>query len=64
MNTTTKRPSPARARLIDAATRLFYEEGIHAVGVDRVIEEAAVSWGVDVTRPSSITKSLPEPVIL
>ena len=43
MNTTTKRPSPARARLIDAATRLFYEEGIHAVGVDRVIEEAAVT---------------------
>ncbi|MFJ3473365.1 TetR/AcrR family transcriptional regulator [Microbacterium maritypicum] len=43
MNTTTKRPSPARARLIDAATRLFYEEGIHAVGVDRVIEEAGVT---------------------
>ncbi|PRA79662.1 TetR/AcrR family transcriptional regulator [Microbacterium sp. MYb66] len=43
MNTTTKRPSPARSRLIDAATRLFYEEGIHAVGVDRVIEEAGVT---------------------
>jgi AcrR family transcriptional regulator len=43
MNTTTKRPSPARARLIDAATRLFYEEGIHSVGVDRVIEEAGVT---------------------
>ena len=43
MNTTTKRPSPARDRLIDAATRLFYEEGIHAVGVDRVIEEAGVT---------------------
>ena len=43
MNTTTKRPSPARARLIDTATRLFYEEGIHAVGVDRVIEEAGVT---------------------
>ncbi|MFJ6533026.1 TetR/AcrR family transcriptional regulator [Microbacterium sp. NPDC091662] len=43
MNTTTKRPSPGRARLIDAATRLFYEEGIHAVGVDRVIEEAGVT---------------------
>ncbi|MFK0239788.1 TetR/AcrR family transcriptional regulator [Microbacterium sp. NPDC090281] len=43
MNTTTKRPSPARTRLIDAATRLFYEEGIHAVGVDRVIEEAGVT---------------------
>ena len=44
MNTTaTKRPSPARERLIDAATRLFYEEGIHAVGVDRVIAEAEVT---------------------
>ena len=40
---TTKRPSPARARLIDAATRLFYEEGIHTVGVDRVIAEAEVT---------------------
>ncbi|WP_230102448.1 TetR/AcrR family transcriptional regulator [Microbacterium sp. Bi121] len=43
MNTTTKRPSPARERLITAATRLFYEEGIHTVGVDRVIEEAGVT---------------------
>ncbi|WP_337001255.1 MULTISPECIES: TetR/AcrR family transcriptional regulator [unclassified Microbacterium] len=43
MNSTTNRPSPARERLIDAATRLFYEEGIHAVGVDRVIEEAGVT---------------------
>lgn len=40
---TPKRPSPARARLIDTATRLFYEEGIHAVGVDRVIAEAEVT---------------------
>lgn len=43
MDTTTKRPSPARTRLMDAATRLFYEEGIHAVGVDRVLEEAGVT---------------------
>lgn len=41
--TTSKRPSPARARLLDAATRLFYEEGIHAVGVDRIIVEAEVT---------------------
>ena len=41
--TTSKRPSPARARLIDTATRLFYAEGIHAVGVDRVIAEAEVT---------------------
>lgn len=41
--TTPKRPSAARIRLIDSATRLFYEEGIHAVGVDRIIEEADVT---------------------
>ncbi|MGW8482761.1 TetR/AcrR family transcriptional regulator [Microbacterium sp. NPDC055903] len=40
---TTSRPSAARTRLLDAATRLFYEQGIHAVGVDRVIEEAGVT---------------------
>ena len=37
------RPSAARARLLDAATQLFYTEGIHAVGVDRIIEEAGVT---------------------
>lgn len=37
------RPSPARARLLSAATDLFYSEGIHAVGVDRIIEEAGVT---------------------
>lgn len=29
-----------RARLLDAADRLFYTEGIHAVGIDRVLDEA------------------------
>src|ERR1700735_1627992 len=38
----TKRPS-ARERLLDAADELFYEEGIHIVGIDRVIEKAGVA---------------------
>ena len=37
------RPSAARQRLLDAATSLFYAEGIHSVGVDRIIEEAGVT---------------------
>lgn len=34
---------PARGRLLEAATRLFYAEGVHAVGVDRIIAEASVA---------------------
>ena len=41
---TEKRPSP-RQRLLDAADELFYNEGIHAVGIDRVIEKAGVAKG-------------------
>ncbi|MEO3890786.1 TetR family transcriptional regulator [Nonomuraea sp. B5E05] len=37
------RPSEARARLLDTATRLFYTEGIHAVGIDRIVAEAQVT---------------------
>ncbi|MFE2267729.1 TetR/AcrR family transcriptional regulator [Streptomyces lavendulae] len=36
-------PSPARERLLAAAGRVFYAEGIHATPVDRVIEEAGVT---------------------
>ena len=41
--TAAHRPSPARERLLQAATDLFYNEGIHSVGVDRIIEEAGVT---------------------
>ncbi|GAA3416676.1 TetR/AcrR family transcriptional regulator [Streptosporangium vulgare] len=37
------RPSEARSRLLDTATRLFYGEGIHAVGIDRIVAEARVT---------------------
>jgi AcrR family transcriptional regulator len=33
----------AKARILDTAGRLFYEEGIHSVGVDRLISEAGVT---------------------
>ena len=35
--------SEARNRLIATATRIFYAEGIHSVGVDRIVEEAQVT---------------------
>ncbi|WP_319413168.1 TetR/AcrR family transcriptional regulator [uncultured Cohaesibacter sp.] len=34
---------PARERIIDAANRLFYQEGIRAVSVDAVAEKAGVT---------------------
>ncbi|GAB3352458.1 TetR family transcriptional regulator [Micromonospora halotolerans] len=37
------RPSEARQRLLTTATRIFYGEGIHSVGVDRIIAEAKVT---------------------
>src|ERR1700741_2376441 len=36
------RPS-ARERLLAAANELFYNEGVHTVGIDRVIEQAGVA---------------------
>jgi AcrR family transcriptional regulator len=33
----------ARERLLAAADELFYEEGVHTVGIDRVIERAGVA---------------------
>ncbi|GAB3605760.1 TetR/AcrR family transcriptional regulator [Conyzicola nivalis] len=40
-----KRPSEARERLLSTASELFYREGIHSVGVDRVVLTAAVTRG-------------------
>ena len=39
----TPQPSAARARILAAATRLFYATGIRAVGVDRIIAESEVA---------------------
>ncbi len=36
-------PASARDRLLAAADELFYDEGIHVVGIDRVIEKAGVA---------------------
>jgi AcrR family transcriptional regulator len=38
----TRKPS-ARERLLAAADELFYAEGVHTVGIDRVIEHAGVA---------------------
>src|ERR1700733_6646491 len=40
MSATTTNRGSARQRLLDAAEELFYEEGVHTVGIDRVIERA------------------------
>src|SRR5258708_11976751 len=40
------KPSPqvsARDRLLAAADDLFYSEGVHVVGVDRIVERAGVT---------------------
>jgi AcrR family transcriptional regulator len=41
----TKAPAApsARERLLAAASELFYDEGVHTVGIDRVIERAGVA---------------------
>jgi len=42
-DTTPKKSSAARDRLLRVASGLFYREGIHTVGLDRVLAEAAVT---------------------
>jgi AcrR family transcriptional regulator len=39
----TKAGPSARERLLAAAGELFYDEGVHTVGIDRVIERAGVA---------------------
>lgn len=41
--TTPRKTSAARQRLLDTAGHIFYRDGIHSVGVDRVIAEAGVT---------------------
>jgi AcrR family transcriptional regulator len=41
----TPRKRSARDRLLETADRLFYDEGIHNVGIDRVLEESGVAKG-------------------
>lgn len=43
MSKTRPRQSDARQRIIETAERLFYSEGIRAVGIDRIIAEANVA---------------------
>jgi AcrR family transcriptional regulator len=43
MSTTATSRQSARDRLLAAAEELFYEEGVHIVGIDRVIERAGVA---------------------
>ena len=39
----TKSTSEARQRVLETADRLFYQDGIRAVGIDRIIAEAGVA---------------------
>src|ERR1051326_1091110 len=44
IKTTAQEPArSARERLLAAANELFYAEGVHTVGIDRVIERAGVA---------------------
>jgi AcrR family transcriptional regulator len=43
MSTETRDRLPARERLLAAASELFYDEGVHSVGIDRVIKRAGVA---------------------
>jgi len=38
-----REPSEARQRILETADQLFYQEGVRAVGIDRIIAEASVA---------------------
>jgi AcrR family transcriptional regulator len=40
---TSKPEASVRERLLEAANELFYQEGVHTVGIDRVLERAGVA---------------------
>ncbi|MFG3250614.1 TetR/AcrR family transcriptional regulator [Streptomyces sp. NPDC048187] len=42
-STETRTTSEARARLLGTATEIFYAEGIHSVGIDRITAQAQVT---------------------
>lgn len=44
-STGSRRKRPARERLLDPADQLFYGEGVHATGIDRVLEQSGVAKG-------------------
>ncbi len=39
----TRPPAPAKVKILATADRLFYDEGVHAVGVDRIIAQSHVT---------------------
>jgi AcrR family transcriptional regulator len=39
----TDRSTPARERILDTASRLFYRDGLRATGIDRIIAESGVA---------------------
>jgi len=43
INSAQPRTSEPRARLLSTASKLFYREGIHSVGVDRIVADASVT---------------------
>ena len=43
MSTTRASTSAAKQRILETADRLFYQDGIRAVGIDRIIAEARVA---------------------